>query len=183
MISLQRFWVAQQVGDEIAFLSRLKQNMVVKFKAWRNLQKSERYMMYQEIESTREEENYSYALDKRVFRNVFIRFRFGVTELYIHKRRYDGHSQNLCPLCIEDDEDELHFLLQCPALHDLRTKYVMPHVHTCNESDLSLLLSQKTTNTIRSVAIYLHYAFRRDEAIQLLGDHSDFCVNTDADVT
>ena len=31
---------------------------------------------------------------------------------------------HLCPLCIEEEEDKLHFLFQCPVYHDLRLKYL-----------------------------------------------------------
>ena len=63
---------------------------------------------------------------------MFIIFIFGITDLYNHKHRYNNDYPTtcyLCPICKGEDEDEEHFILRCPALYDLRMKYIVPHVH------------------------------------------------------
>ena len=168
---MSHLWSVQRVDDETSFLCRMKECLVDTFKkTWRcKLQSSERYMFYREIKSAWEVENYLYVLDKKVFRDVFIRFRFGITEMYIHKCRYESEYQKLCPLCKEGDEDEDHFLFRCPVLYDLRNRYLVPHVHP--ENDVNIMrevLASAETCTIRAVATYLYYAFkRRCQAIEM----------------
>ena len=29
-------------------------------------------------------------------------------------------------MCMEEEEDEIHFILHCPVYHDLRSKYLVP---------------------------------------------------------
>ena len=156
-------WERQSVSNESLFLKCLRERLIAKYdEMWRNkLDGSYRYVFYRQIKLVRGRENYLYALDKRIVRDIFVRFRFGITDLYVHKFRYcdEGHS-TLCPLCNEEDEDEKHFLLECPALYDLRRKYIFRHVHSTS-SVLSDLLSAQSENVIRSVGWYLVYAFKR----------------------
>ena len=35
-------------------------------------------------------------------------------------------AKYVCPFCIEEEGDELHFLSQCPVYDDLRIKYLHP---------------------------------------------------------
>jgi len=169
--NLSHVWWAQRVNDETSFLCRMKEGLVNTFKeTWLcKLQSSERYSFYREIKSTWEVENYLHVLDKKVFRDIFIRFRFGVSEMYIHKYRYENEYQRLCPLCKEGDEDEDHMLFRCPVLCDLRNKYIVPHVHPDNDKRIMQeILAATETCVIRAVAMYLYYAFqRRCQAIEM----------------
>ena len=54
------------------------------------------------------------------------RFRLGISDIAVHYYRYKRHTDNdlFCPLCGEAQENELHFVLCCPMLSDLREQFV-----------------------------------------------------------
>ena len=56
----------------------------------------------------------------RHLKHIMTKFRFGVSELSVHYYRYRSHVEKdlKCPLCGEAKEDEVHFVLCCPMLHD-----------------------------------------------------------------
>ena len=55
-------------------------------------------------------------------------FRSGISDLTVHFYRYRNHTESdlLCPLCREDVEDEVHFLLKCPFFSELRREFIPP---------------------------------------------------------
>ena len=100
-------------------------------------------------------------MDKKVFRDVFIRFRMGISDLFVHKQRYITHScESLCPLCRENDEDEDHFMFKCPALEDVRERYLCPFL-TRSGNDINILFNSDCKETTRSTSIFLYKAFSR----------------------
>ena len=71
----------------------------------------------------------------RHFKRVMTKFRFGVSELSVHYYRYRSHVEKdlKCPLCGEGKEDEVHFVLCCPMLDDVRKQFIPPKFckHPC----------------------------------------------------
>ena len=87
-------------------------------------------------------ERYQYDIDKRVFIEAFIGFRLGISELYMHSQRYiTGADEILCPLCREEFETEIHFLLTCPALNDLRDHYIFKFMQGRNSNPVEWILA------------------------------------------
>jgi len=167
--NLSNIWSAQEVGNEREFLKTLRERLVETFTGrWlHDLQKSPRYKLYRGFKSTFGIERYLFVLDRKVFRDSMVRFRLGISELFVHRMRYCSNTfETLCPNCREEDEDERHFLLNCPALHDLQIKYLIPYVEEISTDPFVYLLSSNETRVIRAVATYLYHAFkRRDEAL------------------
>ena len=56
-------------------------------------------------------------------KTAFTKFRLGVTDLACHGFRYCIARCEICRLCTAAREDELHFLLCCPALTNLRNMF------------------------------------------------------------
>ena len=141
--------------------------MVSKFyEDWKkNVLTSNRYAFYRQIKSSWGVEQYLYDIDRKVFRDIFVRFRMGITELYVHKFRYDlGGVQRLCPLCREEIETELHFLIRCPAVSDLRVQ-CLPNV-MWTDGNIFELMSSNKMKVIRSISIFMYRAFvRRQDVI------------------
>ena len=162
-------WVKQEVRGQGEFLKEIRKRMVREYNVlWaQTLYSSERYSFYRSFKTFRVREGYLYILDKKVFRDIYIRFRMGYTNLYVHKYRYVKESDfntYLCPACYETDESETHFLLECPVYEDLRKKFLrnLPNVSVETEC----LLMEQDTIVVRSVARFLYYAFkRREEAV------------------
>ena len=40
-----------------------------------------------------------------------------------HKLRFVQDSVTVCPMYMGEEEDEIHFIINCPVYHDLRSKY------------------------------------------------------------
>ena len=128
--------------------------------------KSNRYEVYRSFKRTFEVEAYLYKVDKKIFRDKLIKFRFGISDLYIHKHRYDAFLDIVCPLCQEEDEDEYHVLIRCPAVSDLREKYIIPHA-TENYDVFNYLMESREQTVIRSLSTYLYHVMRRRECAMI----------------
>ena len=63
-------------------------------------------------------------------RDVFTRFRMGISEIKTHKLRYstDRSDSLSCPLCKCCVDDEIHFLFICKATEAFRSK-LLPQVY------------------------------------------------------
>ena len=76
----------------------------------------------------------------------------------MHKLRFILDSDTVCPMCMEEEEDEIHFILHCPVYQDLRPFDSPPNVNTFH-----LLLCSVDESLIKSLCIYLDQAFKRRE--------------------
>lgn len=164
-LNLGKAWEDQNVHMENEFLKELKTNLVAEYThLWSDsLMRSTRYEFYRLFKLDWGQENYLIALDKKVFRDVYVQFRTGFSELFTHKYRYipDGHNNMLCPSCYESDESEVHFLLECPVYKDLRDKYIGDVSYAVNEVVVQTLFNTNDINSMRKVATFLYYALKR----------------------
>ena len=91
-----------------------------------------------------------------------IRFRAGVSSLYVHRHRYsnDAPDSFICPSCKEEDEDEEHFLFRCPAYEEVRKRFIFRVFDPMYHIDVDDILASDKVDTIRSASMYLFHAFR-----------------------
>ena len=122
-------WDQQGVGDVKSFLAVLKQRMIdVRWQNWNaHVNESERFDVYRSFCCS------SKIVPKYINMNInghikalMTKFRFGVSNISTHFYRYRQHNERdlLCPMCKLDIENEVHFLLCCPFLNDLRVQYI-----------------------------------------------------------
>ena len=110
-------------------------------------------------------EKYLAVLDVKKIRYFFVNFRVGSHDLEIERGRYSNipRQNRICTLCNSSSlEDEFHFLLNCEFYSELRMlhiprKYFSPP--TINK--FNVLMSCKNETTIKSVAVFLFYAFKK----------------------
>ena len=161
----EEVWENQKVESESSFLCYLKDSLINKFiEQWmQEMNRSSRYEIYRSFKQTLEIEAYLYKVDKKVFREVLVKFRFGISDLYIHKHRYDVMLETVCPLCQEEDEDEYHILIRCPAVSDLRLKYILPHVIE-NGNLFEYLMRSEEQTILRALSTYLYHVLKRRES-------------------
>ena len=160
-------WISQEVGNQKAFLNTFKQRLIDCFKQnWHEIISSRpRYALYSSFKSALEPEKYFDVIYSKYVRNMYIRFRSGVSELKSNKFRYEPDVLfQACPLCNHIPEDEVHLLFYCHSYNSLRTRYL----HNINldfykHNKLAILNSQNV-ETIVSLAKFIFYAFklRRD---------------------
>ena len=61
----------------------------------------------------------TYFIKKDIIKDVWIRFRLGISDLYVQTFQYNYMPYpTLCPLCDDDEEDERQFLLISPAVYE-----------------------------------------------------------------
>jgi len=172
-------WENQRIDNESIFVKNLRERMIYDFHMkWQtDLLGSDRYTFYRLVKPVCELDQYLFALDKKIFRDHYVRFRFGISDLYIHRNRYNKASyRTVCPICMEEEEDEVHFLLSCPALYDLRLRFIMPHVPLDGNDPVTSIFRSRDVHVIRSVSAFIYYAFRR--RTEAVNDHQeDFTVN------
>ena len=77
-------------------------------------------------------------------RNVLVKFRLGVTEIYCHRHKYSANDDlRKCPFCIRNYfEDENHLLFICPLYNNIRLKYfkdqqMYSHIDQCKFNALA----------------------------------------------
>ena len=100
----------------------------------------------------------------RFLRSKLTKLRLGVSPLTTHYFRYRTHvpTDLICPLCKESEEDEVHFVLQCPFFADIREQFI-PAKYTNNPCSfrLCLLLCTTNDNIVRNLILFLYKAFKR----------------------
>jgi len=83
-------WKNQIVKNGRSFVRLFRERMIGKFRnEWEeDINVRSRFAMYRHVKHTHELESYLYCLDKKIFRDIWIRFRFGISDLFNHKYRY-----------------------------------------------------------------------------------------------
>ena len=158
-------WANQGVENVNAFVISFRRRLLdCRLQEWdAHVQSSERFSFFSSFCSRGEVAMYmNLNLDKHL-QFIMTRFRFGISDLATHKYRYKRHVEEdlVCPLCKEHLEDEIHFVLKCPALSELRKQYIKEKyfVHP-NSFKLAMLLASKNEIVVKKLAIFLYRAFK-----------------------
>ena len=67
----------------------------------------------------------------------------------------------ICPSCQEEEEDEIHVLLQCPVYEDLRVRYLGDERNPSNVNTFVKLLSTNNESTLKCVSSLLYSVMKR----------------------
>ena len=94
-------------------------------------------------------------------RKLLVCFRMGMSNIFTNRILVD--ESFVCPLCVEEEEGELHFLLQCPVYHDLRLKYLYPFDSPPTEETFQNVLATEDHCLIQGVGLYIYHAFQMRE--------------------
>ena len=98
---------------------------------------NDRYSLYHSFKSVFEPELYLTDLMFKPYRDILIKIRLQVSQLLCHKNKFLQINDHLCPLCFEESENELHFILKCNRLEDIRCT-ILPAIAINNRSLESL---------------------------------------------
>lgn len=161
-------WNNQGVGCIKSFLVCFKQRLIdCRWQDWDyHIQTSDRFSQYRLFKSSISMEPYFVFKMNSFVRNALTKFRFGLSDIASHRNRYKQGGSEMCRLCWQAKEDEIHFVLECPALNDLRMKYI-PKGYCSRPSlfRLILLMSSTKENTICDFAFFL---YKSNERLKLL---------------
>jgi hypothetical protein len=159
-------WMNQGVGSINAFIRVFKQRLIDC--QWQNVRahinESERFEKYSLFSGSRHEVPTYLMIDvDRHIKFIVTKFRFGISDLGIHFYRYRNcNAANLiCPLCHLDEENELHFVLCCPQLKELRKELIPQKFYRVpNLFHFSLLMATTNPKLTRNLCIFLYKAFQ-----------------------
>ena len=155
-------WERQGVHDERTFLQHFREVMIRCYdQMWESkLSSSDRYIFYRSFKRIRRLEPYLSCIDKAVFRNALLRFRLGISDLAVHRQRYNPvELPKCCPFCNDVDalDDESHMLHVCSAFDAIRRKYI-GDVNISN-SPVETLLTSENEAVLRNLSVFLFRAF------------------------
>ena len=163
-------WI-QQNSELITFYS-LKQRIFDQYyQSWySNINNSERLSYYRLFKHSFNQEDYLNNIHDRKLRIALCKFRTSSHNLEIEKGRHRNiqRSERTCKLCNQNVvESEYHFLLVCPFLYILRSKFLKPYF--CKWPTIykfTTLMSSSNKKEIFNIAKFIYYANkRRNEAI------------------
>ena len=116
-----------------------------------------RFVTYLGFKEGHDRELYLENIRVPKFKRVLTRFRFGITDIRGNRRYTNPQANRACPFCLQE-ENELHFLLYCPAYNNIRLKYITKYWITLNNATLKDLVANDNEDIVRSVATYIYYA-------------------------
>ena len=100
-------------------------------------------------------ERYLLILDTQVIRDLVIRIRVGISEINAHRNRFSKDADDISPSCYEDDEGDIHFILQCSAYEDLRLKYLQLSGKRRDQNTFVYQFTNTDDTTIRGLGMYI----------------------------
>ena len=155
-------WVNQGVQNTKRFLKIFEQRATDCWKQdWHDRVTSrERYSVYRVFKDVCLQEPYFEVITKKVLRDVFIRFRLGISDLRTHKLRYSTEpSPDLsCPLCSTGIDDEKHFLFVCSATQLLRNRHLSVLSQSDRERQNFSVLGD--TKVMLSIARFIYHSLK-----------------------
>ena len=154
-------WINGGVVNTNCFLKQVKQRLKDWFmQEWNSLNRtSERYKWYSIFKTSFGLEEYLNNIDIKKFRDVLIRFRFGINVLAVNSMNKNISDLN-CPFC-ESRDNEKHFLFECKTYSFLRQKYLRQN--NFEGDKLRHCKDWMNTNDVRkerALAMYIYYAMK-----------------------
>lgn len=107
-------------------------------------------------------QSYLCKLIPDIYKKCIVKFRLSSHNLAIEKGRYSNVNRNLrtCTLCIDDIEDEMHFILSCPLYmySNLRECLIKPYYW--RKPSVYKLLQLLSTTNVKDLCNLGKYIFR-----------------------
>ena len=121
-------WLFGEVGHTVSFFTKLKQTLIDSFnQGWNSdMSSNANCSFYYGFKPIIETELYLRNHNLKLhLRNVLVKFRLGVSEIYCHRYKYSKNIDLMrCPFCVRNHlQDEFHILFTCPMYMSIRDKY------------------------------------------------------------
>ena len=143
----------------------------MRWQAWDDhVNTSDRFSLYRQFETLACVEPYIMLNLNRYIRYAFTRFRFGVSDIKVHRSRYKlcNVDELKCPLCLSAVDNEVYFVLCCPAFEDLRYEFTeSKYFNNPCEFRMALLLATQNERALKNLALFLYKAFSRRKTLLL----------------
>ena len=113
------FGYNQGVGCLNAFIREFRQRIIdTGWQAWdEHVNTSDRFSLHGQFKTVVGVEHYMMLNVNRYITYELTRFRFGVSDIKEHRSRFKVYNVDelKCPLCLSAADNEVHFVLCCPA--------------------------------------------------------------------
>ena len=165
-------WDNQGVGCLNVFIREFRQRLIdIRWQALDDhVNTSNRLSLYRQFKTLTSVELYLMLNLNRRIRYTMTRFRFGVSDIKVHKSRFKFYNVDdlECPLCLSAVDNEVHFVLCCPAFDDLRYEFIEPkYFNNPCEFRLVLLLATQNERALKNLAFFVYKAFSRRKTLLL----------------
>ena len=147
-------WLSQGVRDSKSFIRCFRERLIdSRWQDWNShVQTSDRFDLYRLINEQHCLPTYISIDLNRQLKILTTKFRFGVSDIAVHRLRY-RHLDDcnlICPFCKGDREYEIHFVLVCPVLNDIREQFIpSKYFNTPSLFKLVMLMSSRHEHTVR----------------------------------
>ena len=153
-----------------AFIRELRQRLTdTGWQAWDDhVNTSDRFSLHRQFKTLTGVEPYLMLNLNRHIRYTLTRFRFGVSDIKVHRSRFKVYNVNdlKCPLRLSAVDNEVHFVTCCPAFDDLRCEFIEPkYFNNPCEFQLALLLATQNERALKNVALFVYKAFNRRKTL------------------
>ena len=104
----------------------------------------------------------------RYIRYALTRFRFGVSDIKMHRLRFKLYNVDelKCPLCLSAVDNDVHFVLCCPAFEDIRYEFIeSKYFYNSCEFRWALLLATQNERAFKNLALFLYKTFSRRKTL------------------
>ena len=155
-----------------AFIREFRKRLIdIRWPAWDDhVNTSDRFSLNRQFKILTGVELYLMLHLNRHVRYILTRFRFGVSDIKVHRSRFKIYNVDdlKCPLCLSAEDYEVHFVLCCPAFDDLRYEFIEPrYFNNPCEFRLVLLLATQNERAPKNLALFVYKAFSRRKTLLL----------------
>ena len=157
------------MGHLNRFVSVFKQRLLDQFQQdWSaSITSKERFEFYSIFKQSIQTEKYIVVLQLPCFREAYIKLRFGISPILVHRLRYRNEiipRDLLCPVCKDEIEDESHVLFSCKTYKDFRKDVSWFNgSHTAAVADVSHAMSAGNETTIWEVSRFFVQSFAKEK--------------------
>ena len=159
-------WFSQTVGNSLMFMSEFKQRIKDCFmQNWeRDIGINHKLQYYKDFKTGLFLENYILCITDFKFRKALAKLRCSAHNLNNEIGRYKNDEfGKLCNFCLTTqkyiEEDEFHFVMQCPNYSELRAKYIS--TECTNIYNFVNLMTSKDITVLLNLAKFVFYAYQK----------------------
>jgi hypothetical protein len=145
-LGLERVWESEEIGKEAEWNKRVKECIARREQRdwWRGVMRKKKLETYRKYKRELKRETYLDTRGDVTGRQILTRLRGGCAGLAVEMGRRCGKGADgrICQLCERAQENETHFVLDCPSLEEERKEWFAAH------DELARVAREKKTSEV-----------------------------------
>ena len=147
----------------------VQRHIDIRWQAWDDhVNTSDRLSLHRQFKTLAGAKPYIMLNLNKYIKYALTRIRFWVSDIKVHGSEFKHYNVDElnCPLCLSAAENEVRFVLCCPAFYDLRYEFVESKCfNNPGEFRLALLLATQNERASKNLALFLYKAFSRRKTL------------------